>query len=130
MLYLLYFYFSSFDKYKAELDSGKLRWGFLHSSDFWEDNFKNFEFQNFEYIRILSQILKAPIIKDSDVEMKCIACFDIGEFAKLYPAASGVLAEFGTKDILLELISHSNIEIKNRALVCLQKIMMKSHVKK
>ena len=62
--------------------------------------------------------------------MKCIACFDIGEFAKLYPAAPGVLAEFGTKDTLLELISHSNIEIKNRALVCLQKIMMKSHIKK
>lgn len=62
--------------------------------------------------------------------MKCIACFDLGEFAKLYQGAAGVLQHFGTKDTLLELISNPNVELKNKALVCLQKIMMKSHIKK
>lgn len=117
---------SSFEKYRNEIDSGNLKWGFLHSSDFWEDNFKEFEYQNFEYIRILTQIIKAPIIKDGDIDKKCIACFDLGEFAKYYPGGASVITHFGAKETLLNLIQHENLELKNRSLVALQKIMMRS----
>lgn len=64
-----------------------------------------------------------------DVEKKCIACFDIGEFARLYPGGAGVLELFGAKNALLDLITNSNLELKNKALVCLQKIMMRSFKK-
>lgn len=117
---------SSFEKYKLELDSGNLKQGFLHTSEFWEDNFKAFEFQDFEYIRLLTQIIKSPSTSEADIKVKCIACFDIGEFAKLYPGAANILNHFGAKDTLLDLITNSNLELKNKALVCLQKIMMKS----
>lgn len=76
---------------------------------------------------MLVRILQSPNnITDRDIEMKCIACFDLGEFAKLYPGGASILDYFGAKDSLLFLIQHNNLELKNRALVCLQKIMMRS----
>ena len=36
--------FSSFEKFVKELESGKLKWGSLHTTSFWEDNYKDFEF--------------------------------------------------------------------------------------
>ena len=58
--------------------------------------------------------------------MKCIACFDLGEFARPHPGGASILDIFGAKESLLLLIQHKNLELKNRALVCLQKIMMRS----
>ena len=118
--------FSSFEKYKKEIDSGKLKWGFLHTSEFWEDHFRDFEYKDFEYIRLLTEIIKAPQIRDADLDKKCIACYDLGEFAKFYPGGSAVVNQLGAKEHLLELIQHENLELKNRALVCLQKIMMRT----
>ena len=65
-------------------------------------------------------------VGDGQIEQQCIACFDLGEFARLYPGGASILEYFGAKDCLLKLIQHKNMELKNRALVCLQKIMMKS----
>ena len=109
-----------------ELDSGKLKKGSLHTREFWEENYNEFEMSNFEYIRRLVRFVQNSAIEDADIEQQCIACFDLGEFARLYPGGAGILEYFGAKDCLLKLIQHKNMELKNRALVCLQKIMMKS----
>ena len=99
----------------------------MHSTQFWEDNYKDFEYSNFEYIKNLVKIIQNPnTFTEDEIEMKCIACFDLGEFARLYPSGSSILDFFGAKDSLLLLIQHNNLELKNRALVCLQKIMMRS----
>jgi len=127
MLIILYLYFSSFEKYVKELESGDIKSGSLHSSSFWEENYKEFEFNNFEYIKMLVRILQnTNNLTDRHIEMKCVACFDLGEFARLYPGGASILEYFGAKDILLFLIQENNLELKNRALVCLQKIMMRS----
>jgi hypothetical protein len=78
---------SSFEKYVKELESGNLKPGSLHTTPFWEDNFREFEHNNFEYIRQLVRILQNPNI-EHDIEMKCIACFDLGEFSRLYPGGA------------------------------------------
>lgn len=81
--------FSSFEKYRKELETGDLKWGSLHESPFWEDNYKEFEFNSFEYIKILVKILQSPNnLTERDIEMKCIACSDLGEFARLYPGGA------------------------------------------
>lgn len=80
---------NSFEKYTKEIESGNIKWGSLHTTAFWEDNYKDFEFNNFEYIRNLVKIIQNPnTFSDSDVEMKSIACFDIGEFSRLYPGGA------------------------------------------
>ena len=109
-----------------ELDSGVIKKGSLHSKEFWEENYKEFEFSNFEYIRRLVKFVQNDTGGDNQIEQQCIACFDLGEFARLYPGGASILEYFGAKDHLLKLIQHKNMELKNRALVCLQKIMMKS----
>ena len=109
-----------------EIDSGKIKKGSLHSREFWEENYKEFEFSNFEYIRRLVRFVQNNAVGDKEIEQQCIACFDLGEFARLYPGGGSILEYFGAKDCLLRLIQHKNMELKNRALVCLQKIMMKS----
>ena len=118
--------FSSFEKYTKEIDSGTLKKGSLHTREFWEENYKEFEVSNFEYIRRLVRFVQNSAVGDIQIEQQCIACFDLGEFARLYPGGAGILEYFGAKDCLLKLIQHKNMELKNRALVCLQKIMMKS----
>lgn len=45
----------------------------------------------------------------------------------MYPGGAGIVTHFGAKEGLLKLIQHENMELKNKSLVCLQKIMMKSH---
>ena len=75
---------------------------------------------------MLTEIIRSPNVNEKDLEKKCIACFDLGEFAKLYPSGHSVLGHFGAKEVLLELIQNENLELKNRALVCLQKVMMRS----
>ena len=109
-----------------ELDNGILKKGSLHTREFWEVNYKEFEFSNFEYIRRLETLLSKEAEGEEQIEQQCIACFDLGEFARLYPGGASILEFFGAKEDLLRLIQHKNMELKNRALVCLQKIMMKS----
>ena len=81
---------------------------------------------NFEYIRRLVRFVQNSAIENADIEQQCIACIDFVEFAILYPGGAAILEHFGAKDCLLKLIQHKNMELKNRAIVCLQKIMMKS----
>jgi hypothetical protein len=126
---------TSFEKYAKEMDNGNLKWGSLHTINFWEDHYKEFEFNNFEYIRKLVRILgsnnekKGEALDERAIEMKCIACYDLGEFSRLYPGGSAVIEHFGAKDSLMELIKHNNLELKNRALICLQKLLMKTLTK-
>ena len=117
---------NSFDKFVKELDSGNLKQGSLHSTAFWEENYKEFEANQFDNIRKLVCIVQSAGDTEEDIKMKCIACFDLGEFARLYPGGASILDIFGAKESLLLLIQHKNLELKNKALVCLQKIMMRS----
>lgn len=106
----------------------------MHTIQFWEEHYKEFEFNNFEYISKLVKIIQnKDKFSDYDIEVKSIACFDLGEFARLYPGGAryfwsnfSVIEHFQAKQSLLELIQHNNLELKNRALICLQKIMMRS----
>ena len=73
-----------------EIESGDLKWGSLHTNDFWEDNFKEFERDGFKYVKILCDIVnKTEQVDYSEkIQMIAVACFDIGEFARLYPGGA------------------------------------------
>jgi V-type H+-transporting ATPase subunit H len=89
-----------------ELDSGMLKKGSLHTREFWEENYKEFELSNFEYIRRLVRFVQGNTIGEGQIEQQCIACFDLGEFARLYPGGASILEYFGAKDCLLKLIKY------------------------
>lgn len=53
-----------------------------------------------------------------------VACFDIGEFARLYPNGKKICQNFRVKENIMLLITTKNREIAREALLCAQKIML------
>ena len=75
-------YRRSYDRYKQEITNGDIKWNLLHTTEFWEENYKEFYKDNYKCIRILISILESVYYNNS---IKSIVCFDLGEFARLYP---------------------------------------------
>jgi len=81
--------FSNFARYSLELDKRKLKWSFLHSEKFWHENVMQFEYNEFEAVKKL-----AALLKSSDSVTVCVACHDLGEFARLHPAGKKFVSDF------------------------------------
>lgn len=53
-----------------------------------------------------------------------VACFDLGEFARLYPNGKKICQNFRVKENVMLLITTKNREVAREALLCAQKIML------
>ena len=71
---------TSFDLYVKEIESSILHSGPRHTDDFWKENVRAFEFEDFKYIKMLIEL-----IDSKDRETVSVACFDLGAFACYYP---------------------------------------------
>jgi V-type H+-transporting ATPase subunit H len=115
---------SNFDMYQRELKSGSLKWGFVHSSKFWAENFMKFEENGFEVLKTLRDML---IDSSTDATTLAIACHDFGEFVALHPMGKRKAAQLGVKARVMELMGSSDAahrEVRREALMCCQKIML------
>lgn len=111
---------STFDMYKQEVDSGKLEWSPAHRSErFWKENGVKFEENNCGLLITLKALLSSP-----DPNVLQIACFDFGEFARLYPRGRMVLRKLDVKAPLMRLLTVRNEEVRKHALLAVQKIMV------
>lgn len=57
-----------------------MRWSFLHSNKFWHQNVMHFEENEFLAVKKLAMLLRSQ-----DLVTSAVACFDLGEFARLHP---------------------------------------------
>ena len=71
---------TSFDLYVKELETGLLHAGPRHTDDFWKENVRAFELEDFKLIKKLIECLGSK-----DVDTVCIACHDLSAFACYYP---------------------------------------------
>ena len=71
---------TSFDLYVKELETGLLHAGPRHTDEFWKENVRAFELEDFKLIKKLIECLGSE-----DVDTVCIACHDLGAFACYYP---------------------------------------------
>jgi len=110
---------STFERYKSEVYSGKLKWGVCHNEKFWRENSRQLEENDFELLKLLIKLLQS-----GDDEVVAIACFDIGEFVRFYPSGKTILKHLGGKEIVMQLIESPNSEIQRHALQCMSKIMV------
>jgi V-type H+-transporting ATPase subunit H len=112
-------HFSNFDRYERELESGSLNWGFIHSDKFWAENVMKFEAKQFGAVKTLAAFLKA-----SNATTLAVACHDLGEFVQMHPLGKRKVLEFGAKDKIMELMGHTDRDVRREALLCCQKIML------
>ena len=71
---------TSAELYVKEVESGELRNGPRHSQDFWKENARAFEKDDFRVVKQLIELLGSQ-----DEETVCVACSDLGFFAAYYP---------------------------------------------
>lgn len=112
---------SNFDMYHAEVVSGSLQRGPVHTEEFWRENYTKFENNSFEVVKHLVTFLDS-----ADVTTVELACFDLGEFARFHPDGKRVLQKFNAKERLMLHMQSPESGISKQALLCVQKLMVKS----
>ncbi|ORM42368.1 V-type proton ATPase subunit H [Babesia sp. Xinjiang] len=113
---------SNFERYVKEVDKGALKWSILHSEKFWAVNFGQFEQDEFS---VISKVVKLLYATD-DPTTVAVACFDLGEFARLYHNGKAICQKFHVKDRVMELISSRDREVAREAMLCAQKLMVQN----
>jgi len=115
---------SNFDRYERELQTGKLSWGFIHSSKFWAENVLKFEQNDFRALKVLATLLLSTA---TDATTLAVACHDIGEFVAMHPLGKKKVAQLQVKERVMQLMGSNDSnyrEVRREALLCCQKIML------
>lgn len=60
MIEINYKVFSTFEKFQKEIETERLSFGPCHSTDFWNENYKKIEKDNFSIISSLVKLLDSP----------------------------------------------------------------------
>ena len=82
-----------------------------------------FEEDNFLVVKALNKIL---LSSETSEKSKVFACFDLGEFVRLYPSGSLILNKLNFRKSLLQIIeTKSESELKVIAIETLQKLILK-----
>jgi V-type H+-transporting ATPase subunit H len=115
---------SSFEIYKKEVISGNLDWTPVHKSEkFWKENCTKFEEDNFKILNFLKQYLSAEV---PNPLVTSIACYDIGEFARIHPRGRTIIQQLNIKLPLMMLMDDKDPEVKRQALTAVQKLMVQN----
>lgn len=114
---------SRWDIYEAEVESGNLSWGILHSEKFFRENCRQLEGSdgNFHLLKVL-----IALASSEDDEIASVACFDIGEFVRHYPNGRSIAKRLGAKEPIMGLIEHENPDLQRQALLCVSKMMVQN----
>jgi len=114
---------SRWDVYLAEVQSGSLEWGFLHTEKFFKEHAMHFEGPdgNFYVVKLL-----VALTASTDEEVLSIACYDIGEFVRHYPNGRAIARSLGAKDIVMKLVDHRSREVQRHALTAVSKMMVQN----
>lgn len=114
---------TTFDRYNAELKSGKLAWTPAHKSDFfWQENVGQFKEDDWKVLRLLAGVVKSA----TDPVVQAVACSDVANVCKLLPDAIQVLQDDGAKLKIMELMSSENSEVRFEALKATQVFVAQS----
>lgn len=121
---------TAFDKWAAEVSTGQLRWGIVHTDAFWKENAAHVEKDDFHNLRQLVKIISSSADQVGE-EALCVALYDLGQFARRYPNGRGVLKALGAREIVMRMVEHPSLEVQRHALQCVSKLMIQNwdHIK-
>lgn len=110
--------FSSFDKWRRQVQQRQLCWSPVHTEKFWQTNFIYFhEADNMKLIDILCEVVAN---KQNNDTILAVACYDLGEFARFFPTGKIYLENQSVKAKIAELMAQkeSSAELKKEAITC------------
>lgn len=114
---------SSFDEYSTEIRSGRLEWSPVHTSEkFWRENAARLNEKNYELLKILVRLLEAS----RDPLVLSVAAHDLGEYVRHYPRGKVVTENLGGKQLVMQLLTHEDPNVRYEALLCVQKLMVQN----
>ena len=114
---------TKWEVYLAELESGNLKWGILHTEQFFKDNARQLEGPKFDFAPV-KQLIQLISQRD-DEETVAVACYDLGEFVRYYPNGKAIAKRLGAKQVVMPLLQdHDNVEIQRQALLCISKLLV------
>ncbi len=112
---------TSLARYKAQLSTGVLRPGALHSPEFWQENVQAFEADQWALVKQLKALLDNP---GSSSETLTLALNDLAEFAVYHPNGRTVLVGLHVKDSAMALVRSEQQDVKHAALLTLSRLML------
>ncbi|CAH0390917.1 unnamed protein product [Bemisia tabaci] len=111
----------SFDGYASEVKCGRLEWSPVHrSAQFWRENAASLNDHNYELLCCLVHLLDTS----KDALVLSVASFDVGEYVRHYPQGKPVIEQLGGKQLLMQLLSHKDPNVRYEALLAVQKLMV------
>jgi V-type H+-transporting ATPase subunit H len=134
MLHENYKELTTWEVYQAELESGELQWGILHTEQFFRENVRRMEGSNADFVHVkqLIQLIanhrrsQEADADDDTNDVLAIACFDLGEFVRHYPSGRAIAKRLGAKSVVMPLMDHGNLEVQRHALQCVSKMLVQN----
>jgi V-type H+-transporting ATPase subunit H len=114
---------TSWDVYVAEVESGHLEWGPIHTEKFFRENAKMMEGPDGDF-RLVRTLILLTGCQNEDIA--AVACFDVGEFVRHYPNGRSIAKRLGAKNMIMRLIEHENVDLQRQALQCVSKILVQN----
>jgi len=110
---------TTYDEYTSELSSGHLSWTPVHESDdFWKENATKLNEKDFRQLKELLQLLNSQ-----DPVVLAVTVHDIGQYVKHHERGKKVINDLGGKRRVMELMSHSDSDVRYRALISVQQLV-------
>ncbi|CAE7089931.1 unnamed protein product [Rhizoctonia solani] len=111
---------TTYDEYTSELASGHLSWSPVHESEaFWKENAARLDEKEFAQLKRLVELLKTS----QDNTVLAVAAHDLGQYVKHHDRGKKAVAELGGKARVMELMSHSDADVRYRALISVQRLV-------
>lgn len=115
---------STFDEYESEIIGKRLRWSPPHKSEvFWKQNIQYFKQDKFKILKPLASILTAS---STDTVSLAVGCNDVGHIINELPESVAVFQKLGTKIRVMQLMNHSDADVRYEALKATQAFMAHS----
>ncbi|KAI6129138.1 armadillo-type protein [Pisolithus thermaeus] len=110
---------TTYDVYTSELASNHLTWTPVHESEeFWRENAHRLHERDYAQLKALIQLLDS-----SDPVTLAVAVHDVGQYVKHCERGKKVVTDLGAKARAMELMTHSDPDVRYHALLAVQELV-------
>ncbi|KAI9599292.1 armadillo-type protein [Syncephalis fuscata] len=111
---------SSFDAYVTELETERLDWTPVHTSEaFWQENVQRFNDNDYAYLKSLARLLETA----TNPTVLSVTVHDIGQYIKHFPQGKRIVQDIGAKQRIMTLMASEDNDVRYHALLAVQKYM-------